>query len=105
VFVRTEANKTEFAGWILTPGVTEREISIRYILPFKLNFGNASNTASYSLLYQKQPGIKQTQLAGNWRFDNFSKIWNSYNVEVSGNTASFRSDSKTDAYWSILLRE
>jgi hypothetical protein len=105
LFERTEAGKTEFTGWVDTPGIAVRKISITYSLPMKLDFGALSSAAGWSLLLQKQPGAENTTFHGQWNFAQHKLSWTSNGVvPVSGN-AQMTAQVTSDKYWSSLWNE
>ena len=101
--IRTEAGKTEFTGWVETKPGSTTEIVLRYQLPFEVKTNFLNRKAPYSLLFQKQPGFKHTQISGEWMFQSLKPEWASVNAKPEGNAVRFSSDGKTDQYWGALL--
>jgi len=98
VFVRTEASKTEFAGWVTTEAGQSRTITIEYALPFKI-----SDTGGYSLLVQKQAGSKPFTFTGQIDLGNFKPTWIGPDVKLSSNIIKFSSNSNTDDFWPLIV--
>jgi hypothetical protein len=103
VFVRSEAGKTEFTGWTDTAGNGATVVTIKYKLPLKIKTSFFKPTQPHSLIYQKQPGSRTTQIEGNWRFDNREIEWSSDNVSKGSGRASFTGLGKTNESWGIIL--
>ncbi len=103
VFVRTESGKTEFAGWtIANPGET-KTLTLVYTIPYKLNLGLLNPTASYSLLFQKQDGIKPYQFAASVDTGSLRPIWYTSGVGSDSGRLNFAYDTGSDQYWAVLL--
>lgn len=104
VYVRTEANKTEFSGWIETAGKSTSEITIKYTIPGKINTNFFNRNQGHSLLFQKQPGNLETYFEGEWILNNNNVVWQSPNTEFSNQTVKFNALTTTDQYWGLVLK-
>lgn len=100
VYVRGEAGKTEFSGWVNTQGGTKRTVTITYSLPFRIGAGNP-----YSLLVQKQSGSKPTLIKGSWDMGKWQSAWTSSGVVRTGNRLEFESNSATDDFWGVVTKK
>ncbi len=103
VYVRTEAGKTEFAGWLATDPGEERSITLTYMLPFKINADALSNAQSYSLLVQKQSGSKPYSFTGSISLGQFQTKWLGPGVQSSGSNINFQSATNTDDFWPLVI--
>ncbi len=97
IFVRTEAGKTEFAGWLDVDGDTEKTVTITYMLPFKIN-------SVYSLLFQKQAGSIPINFTNELILGNKTLQWVSSNASSSVNSLNYRSHSNVDDFWGAILK-
>lgn len=114
--IYSENNKTVFADWtMIDPGQTA-EINLVYKLPFDilarqeksdfmsrlnkwLNPGK-NNFYPYSILFQKQPGAKESKIFYKLILPlNLKSIWNSFDSQKSENYFYLKSDS----FYSWLL--
>ncbi len=96
IFVRTEANKTEFAGWVGTMPQTEKTVTLVYILPFKIS-------QVHSLLLQKQAGSKPYEFSASIALGSVSVNWTTKGIESSGNNLIYKSNTNTDDFWGFIL--
>ncbi|HEX9503656.1 MAG TPA: DUF4012 domain-containing protein [Patescibacteria group bacterium] len=96
VFVRTESDKTEFAGWLDVSGGSEKIVTVTYMLPFKIN-------SVYSLLVQKQAGSKPFNFQCELSLGKYSMNWTTSGISRSGSTLNFGSNSNTDDFWGFVL--
>ncbi|HYC79729.1 MAG TPA: DUF4012 domain-containing protein [Candidatus Binatia bacterium] len=101
---RSEAGKTEFTGWIQTPGKSETKVTITYLLPFKVRPGLFRGSEDFSLLFQKQPGNLETTIEGEWVFESGDPIWSSERTAREGKTVRFSEVATTDKYWAAVIR-
>jgi hypothetical protein len=97
VFVRTEAGKTEYAGWINTDGDGEKTITINYMLPFKIS-------SVHSLLLQKQAGSKPFQFTSTMNLGDHNADWFTNGVSRNGSNLIFGSNSNTDDIWGFVIK-
>jgi hypothetical protein len=102
IFVRSEAGKAEFAGWINTEPGEEKSITVNYILPFKIA-GAFAKTQPYSLILQKQAGGKPYNFEGTLSLGKYKVDWTSSAVEKLGNSLNFSSNTNTDDFWGFVL--
>jgi hypothetical protein len=93
--IRSEAGKTAVTGWLNTQPQSESVITLEYIIPFRIqtNFLNPAQT--HSLLFQKQPGTKRTQVNVEWVSDHKNLANNT--------TTKFQSNGQTDSLWYITV--
>jgi hypothetical protein len=96
IFVRVESGKTEFAGWIETQGNREREVTVTYMLPFKVN-------NSYSLLLQKQAGSKPIDFVANLSLGKYSAKWVSSGVSERFNSLFYTSNTNSDDFFGAVV--
>ena len=68
-----ETGKTVFATWLITNPKDTTEFSLRYELPFKVDFNN--NAAKYNLYMQKQPGTKMKSFVSVDYPNDWEVIW------------------------------
>jgi hypothetical protein len=99
--VRQESGKTEFTGWTKSVAQGESQVTVRYILPNRIETGMFNRTASHSLVLQKQLGSLSTNFSGEWILDGYGLVWSSWNQE--GAKAMFTGDGETDNYWGIVI--
>jgi hypothetical protein len=104
VYTRTEADKTEFTGWVKTLANSSSEIKLKYKLPFIIDTGWLDRSASTSLLFQKQPGTISTYITGEWRLGNLKPDWASTNANLQTNSIQFNSNGRTDQYWAGVFK-
>jgi hypothetical protein len=102
-FVRTEAGKTEFTGWTDTPGKGASVVVFKYEIPLKIKTSLFNPTQSHSLIFQKQPGSRTTQIEGTWELPGKKIEWASANVSQGSDRASFTSLGATDESWGIII--
>ncbi len=105
VFVKTEAGKTEFAFSVETKAAAQREITLSYLLPFRVKAGWYSAAPVYSLRYQKQPGITSSMFEQTLGSEQQSPIWHTSNVKAEEGKLIFSSDSSTDEFWGVVFSE
>jgi hypothetical protein len=103
VYVRTESEKTEFAGWLSTSSGEEKSITITYMLPIKIKADAFGNAQSYSLLIQKQSGSKPYNFHGSIGLGSYKSIWQGPGVASLLNSVNFESNTNTDDYWPIMI--
>ncbi len=96
VFVRTEALKTEFAGWMIMEPESEKIVALNYMLPFKVG-------AAHSLLLQKQAGSKSYQFEGSLNLGRYTASWISSGVSKSSGNLNFKSSSNVDDVFGFVL--
>ncbi len=97
IFIRTEAGKTEFAGWLDVEGESEKTATLTYVLPFKLG-------QTHSLLVQKQAGSKAFSLSGEIELGSRGTAWVSKGVTTGINSVKFQSDTNTDDFWGVVIK-
>jgi hypothetical protein len=105
VFVRNEADKTEFAGWINLGPASDKTVSLSYILPFHLSAGFFSGSDSYSLLVQKQPGSQPLDFVASLDLDGKKVEWLSSGARQTDFGATFESNSNLDNFWSVIFTQ
>lgn len=100
VYVRKEAGKTEFSGWIQTPGGSNRTLTLTYTLPKRVSGGE-----SHSLLIQKQAGLQAGVFKGTWNFGRWGIAWQSSGMSGFGNGLTFESNSLSDDFWGAVIKQ
>jgi hypothetical protein len=103
VFVRTEAGKTEFGGWVEVAAGDAQEMVLVYSLPFKLESKLFGSTQNYSLLFQRQPGSQNLNFESELDLGSFRSRWQTGDIAIEGNKASLKYTSSADQYWGIVL--
>lgn len=102
VFVRSESGKTEFSGWVSLDPATARTITITYMLPFRVS-GLFALSASYSLLFQKQDGVRPYEFSADLDCGSRSVKWVSADALADGGKINFNYTSNSDQYWAAIL--
>jgi hypothetical protein len=103
-----DTDKTVFANWAYVTPKETVEITYKYVLPFRINFGDGSNFQEvYSLLVQKQSGSKGSQFSSEiilpqdvnliWKFPD--------DIEKKSNSLKYETDLKTDKFWGIAFEK
>ena len=101
----TESGKTVFGNWVyVSPGETV-EVTYQYLLPFKINLKQESD--SYSLLVQKQAGAFSSYLESllilpigaevNWQYPE--------DLQLVGQEIKFISDLVRDRFYGLVFRQ
>jgi len=108
--IYNESNKTVFGNWVETnPGETS-EITIKYLLPFKVHLDSwFYNYDNHSLLIQKQPGTKDDVFNSNLIWPSTHKsIW-TYPKDDSlkgvENGLKYQTLLDTDKFYGIVLNK
>ncbi|MDA3839780.1 MAG: DUF4012 domain-containing protein [Patescibacteria group bacterium] len=122
--VYVDSGKTVFANWAwVNPGETVI-VSIKYKLPFKINFeeeiekgffeklvesfnGSKNKLAPYSLMVQKQSGTNNDIISSSLNIEGKQKIVWSYGVDdnLVDRGWNMRGVLNRDKYWAVLLEE
>lgn len=103
IFVRSEAGKTEFTGWTDTQGRGASVMVVKYMIPIKVKTTVFKPTQSHSLIFQKQPGSRNTQIEGTWEVTGKKIKWTSPNVSKGSSRASFNGLGQSDESWGIII--
>ncbi len=103
IFVRTEAGKTEFAGWFNVEAEQQETVTVSYMLPFKINANSLTEVQPYSLLLQKQAGSKPFKFEGSISLGGYSAKWASNGVTQRINSVSFSSSTNVDDFWALVI--
>lgn len=112
--INNEFNKTVFGGWTQTMPGEKTTTVFKYRLPFKLKATDADNfvatvkeklgfpvTQTYSLFWQKQPGMKNIEFSQNVIFPaRFEALWSNMPELLRG---TWRQTLNTDAFVALLL--
>ncbi len=119
--IYNELGKTVFANWAWVDPGEKIEVSIKYKLPFKLNFdkkqednffdnllgifkNNNDKLAPYSLMIQKQPGTKNDVLNTSLIFSGNEEILWSYGSGSIGDKGwNMKGFLDSDKYWAVLI--
>jgi len=121
-----DGDKTFFANWVKVEPSQKQTITLKYKLPFKLNLNgpgdnsnlltnlkksfnldnNIENTDVYSLLWQKQSGIRNFNLTLKINFpDNFIYPFiYPTNLAQQNNEFSIQDDLNKDKFFAIIFR-
>ena len=102
-YVRSEANKTSFTGWMETAGNSTSVLTLKYVLPIKVETSFFNRSQSHSLIFQKQAGNKNTKIDGSWILDDKNVKWVSGNANKSSNKATFSTLGETDESWGMVI--
>ncbi|MBU2036829.1 DUF4012 domain-containing protein [Patescibacteria group bacterium] len=98
-----ESGKTVFGNWVFVSPGESVEIIYQYLLPFKIDLNQ--NSASYSLLAQKQSGSVGSDFESILQLPEQAKITWQYpaNLEVSGSQIKFSDNLRTDKFYGMVL--
>lgn len=105
VLIHQEGNKTEFSGWVITDALSQKIITITYILPFKLQLTALDGIQSYSLLLQKQSGSLPWEFQATINLGSMETRWSSQNVIKKGSLLYLNSNSIVDDFWAFVLQK
>jgi len=100
----TESGKTVFGNWVyVSPGETV-EVTYQYLLPFKINLRQESD--SYSLLVQKQAGAFGSYFESSLNLPLGTKINWQYpkNLQSTGQEIKFISDLARDRFYGLVFK-
>lgn len=105
--ISNEFGKTVFGNWLSVDAGKVGKVTVTYLLPFKLDInGLLKQTDAYSLLVQRQPGLKNNFLISTVSVaDNFNLAWGSTGVDVTQNSAHFAADLLRDYYYGVLVKK
>ena len=81
----------------------EKNVTITYILPFKIQADSFGKVQSHSLLLQKQAGSLPVSFTGNLSLGKFSAQWTSPGVEKSQGILNFSSSRNVDDFWGFVI--
>lgn len=101
-----EFGKTCFGGWVQTkPGQTST-VKIKYRLPFSLE---AQETSSYSLLVQKQPGMKPQEFSSKLILSKTPReiVWqypDDESLNIDKKSIEFKTFLSQDKYWAVVIK-
>ena len=103
-----ESGKTVFANWVYTsPGETST-VTLKYLLPFRLDLKNAQKPAdAYSLLVQKQAGDENTELKAELTgLEDYEYIYK-YPEDLKTTKAGWYVEQalKQDVFFALLVKE
>lgn len=110
VRINDEFNKTVFGHWIGTEPGKSSQVSITYELPFKIEpEGLFSNSASYSLLVQKQPGTKGSIFTASITFpDDYQILWQypeDDSLQITKGKAKYNNVLNIDRYLGFVIQK
>jgi hypothetical protein len=103
-FVRQEAGKTEFAGWLKLRAGESRTIRLTYMIPYKAQV-DLIGTTSYSLLFQKQNGVPAYNFNASLDTGSLKQAWLSAGSSMDSNLVKFDYNTKSDQYWAVVLKK
>lgn len=100
----TESGKTVFANWVYVSPGESVEVTYQYVLPFKINLKQESD--SYSLLAQKQAGAFNSYFESslglpfgvqiNWQYPE--------DLQLVGQKIKFTSDLARDRFYGLVFK-
>ncbi len=124
-YVYEESGKTVFANWSMIDPGENREMYIRYELPFKFkekekDIEEKSRIKEvlnkimkvekkalypYSIMIQKQPGDRNTTIDSNLKIsDEFSAVWNyPQTIDMDDSGWQVRDELNDDKYWALIM--
>ena len=101
----TESGKTVFGNWVYVSPGESVEVTYQYLLPFKINLKQESD--SYSLLAQKQAGSKSSYFESllilpfgaqiNWQYPK--------DLQTSNQEIKFISDLARDRFYGLVFKQ
>ena len=122
--VYEDSGKTVFANWAWVEPGEKVVVSIKYKLPFKIEFkedkatgiydrviellkGKSTKLAPYSLMIQKQPGTDNDIINSSLKIEGSQKIAWSYGLDSGLNDTGWfmRGALNRDKYWALLLEK
>lgn len=105
--ISNEFNKTVFGNWVSVGPGESATITIKYKLPFNLDFSGLFNKSdSYSILIQKQAGDLNTNLTSKIIFPSDLIIyWEYPELNKGVNFAQYNTMLNTDKYWAVVLKK
>lgn len=103
--VGEEFGKTVFGNWVyVSPGETV-SVEYTYLLPFRID-PTQENARSYSLLFQKQPGVKEVRVKAAVEYP---KSWNIYwttesDLQHPGESGiQLERTTREDMFWGVVF--
>ncbi len=103
VFVRKETDKTEFTGWINLESEETKDVTLVYMIPYKAKIGALTGNATYSLLFQKQSGVRPYEFTASLDAGGLKPKWMSANSSQNEGSIQFNYTTGADQYWATLL--
>jgi hypothetical protein len=101
--VSMESHKTVFGNWVyVSPG---ESVTVEYVyrLPFRVS-PQSADPASYSVLFQKQPGTKESVIHSRLNVpDRYRPDWKSADLNGGLGGYSFESTLSTDRYYGAVF--
>ncbi|TSC95537.1 MAG: Uncharacterized protein Athens101410_491 [Parcubacteria group bacterium Athens1014_10] len=97
--INNELNKTVFGNWMILKLGERNTLKLRYLLPFKLE-------KSYSLLIQKQAGVKDGRIISEIVLpESYDVAWQyPKNLTKKARTIEFYDDLSEDKYWGVVFK-
>jgi hypothetical protein len=103
VFVRQESGKSEFSGWLGLAADETKTVTLVYMIPYKAKINFLNNHATYSLLFQKQNGIRPYEFGATLDAGDLKSSWESRNATSEGGRVKFDYTTGGDQYWAVIL--
>jgi len=114
--INNEFDKTVFGGWTQTMPGLKTVVTFKYRLPFRLKTGDENDfistvkeklgfpvTQTYTLLWQKQPGVKSINFTQNVVYPaRYEILWSNVPELLRG---VWNQDLTTDAFIALLLEK
>jgi hypothetical protein len=100
--ITEESGKTVFANWIVLAPGQEKTATVTYELPFRLT-PSSDGTVRYSLLVQKQPGVRNNSFRTIAHTGDWTLAWVPQSAEITASGTGFQSSLDTDAWWGMVL--
>ena len=103
--VFAETGKTVFGGWAYTSPGEQTDLSLRYKLPFTLNFKNKT-AQSFSLTLQKQPGMENSRISVQISFPlghKVSQLQNNTLQTITTNQFDFSGQFDADKFFGFVV--
>ncbi|MBX4204656.1 MAG: DUF4012 domain-containing protein [Candidatus Doudnabacteria bacterium] len=102
-FIRAEAGKTEFTGWLALGAGETRSLRLTYVIPYKAKTNVVATQTKYSLLFQKQSGVYPYDFSATLESGNLTPYWHSADVGLDNGVSNLSYTTGSDQYWAILL--
>lgn len=109
VRVTREGNKTVFGNFIGVEVGQEKEIVLKYQLPFKIILSDEHTFENYSLFIQKQPGTLAFKFSSELHYpSNFNLIWqhpeNNELKMLKNGAISYETNLNTDKIYAVIFK-
>jgi hypothetical protein len=105
--VGEEAGKTVFGNWVYVSPGESVSVTYTYLLPFRVD-PQTKGQAGYSLLLQKQPGVKEFNFKSIIEYpDGWKPIWQTGAnlLPFEQSKVRFEQKAKTDLFYGLIFEE